>query len=59
MTRMGSPVSLMHHYPDRSWITDPDPDHPKGRHPYCFELYLDSGRVKEEDRRYKITGIII
>ena len=24
---------LMHHDPDRSWITDPDPDHPKGKHP--------------------------
>ena len=27
---MDSPVPLMHHDPDRSWITDPDPDHPKG-----------------------------
>ena len=26
---MDSPVPLMHHDPDRSWITDPDPDHPK------------------------------
>ena len=24
-----SSVPLMHHDPDRSWITDPDPDHPK------------------------------
>ena len=24
---------LMHHDPDRFWITDPDPDHPKGMHP--------------------------
>ena len=30
---MDSPVPLMHHDPDRSWITDPDPDHPKGRQP--------------------------
>ena len=31
---MDSPVPLMHHDPDRSWITDPDdPDHPKGTHP--------------------------
>ena len=30
---MDSPVLLMHHDPDRSWITDPDPDHPKGTHP--------------------------
>ena len=28
-----SPVPLMHHDPNRSWITDPDPDHPKGTHP--------------------------
>ena len=25
-------VTLMHHDPDRSWITDPDPDHPKEMH---------------------------
>ena len=31
---MGSPVPLMHHDPDRSWITDLDPDHPKGTHPH-------------------------
>ena len=30
---MDSPVLLMHHDPDRSWITDPDPDHLKGTHP--------------------------
>ena len=23
----------MHHDPDRSWIADPDPDHPKGTQP--------------------------
>ena len=29
-------VSLMHYDPDRYWITDPDPDHPKGTHPlFC------------------------
>ena len=33
MTRVDSPVPLVHHDPDRSWITDPDPDHPKGTHP--------------------------
>ena len=26
--------SLMHHAPDSHWITDPDPDHPKGTQPY-------------------------
>ena len=30
---MVSTVSLMHHDPDRSWITDPEPDHRKGTHP--------------------------
>ena len=30
---MDSPVPLMHHDPDRSWITDPDPGHPKGTQP--------------------------
>ena len=29
MTRVDSSVLLMHHDPGRSWITDPDPDHPK------------------------------
>ena len=30
---MDSSVSLMHHDPDRSWITDPDPGHLKGMQP--------------------------
>ena len=30
---MDSTVPLMHHDPDRSWITDLDPDHPKGTLP--------------------------
>ena len=30
MTRVDSPVPLMHHDTDRSWITVPDPNHPKG-----------------------------
>ena len=33
MTRVDSPVPLMHHDPDRSWITDLDLDHPKGTQP--------------------------
>ena len=33
MTRVDSPVPLMRHDPDRSWITHPDPDHPKGTQP--------------------------
>ena len=27
---LDSPVPLMHHDTDGSWITDPGPDHPKG-----------------------------
>ena len=30
MTRVDLLVPLMHHDPDRSWITDPDPHHAKG-----------------------------
>ena len=30
---MDSSAPLMHHDPDRSWITDTDPDHLKGMHP--------------------------
>ena len=34
---MDSPVLLMYHDQDRSWITDPDPDHPNGTQPLrCF-----------------------
>ena len=33
VTRVDSLVPLLHHDPDRSWITDSDPDHPKGTHP--------------------------
>ena len=49
MNRMGSSVPLMHHDPDRSRITDPDPDHPKGMQslpswylfpPRCINLIL-------------------
>ena len=29
-------VPLMHHDPDRSWITDPDPDHSKGTHSKAY-----------------------
>ena len=29
-------ISFMRHNPDRSWITDPDPDHPKGTQPISF-----------------------
>ena len=40
ITRMDSSVPLIHHDPDRSWITDPDPDHPKGMHPLFINFGL-------------------
>ena len=36
---MDSPVPLMHRDPDRSWITDPDPDHPKGTQPMSLAVF--------------------
>ena len=33
----------MYHDPDRSWITDPDPDHPKGTHPGIHLITLSFG----------------
>ena len=40
---MDSPVPLMHHDPDRSRITDPDPDHPKGTQP---KFYIDNDPIE-------------
>ena len=37
---MDSPVSLMHHDPDRSWIPDPYPDHPKGTQPLVINFSI-------------------
>ena len=34
---MDSKVPLMRHDPDRSWITDPDPDHPKEERTQIFD----------------------
>ena len=48
ITRMDSPVPLMHYDPDRSWITDPDSDHPKGMHP----LFINSGNFEELKKQY-------
>ena len=44
MTRVDSPVTLMHYDPNRSWITDPDLDHPKGTQPKfdCHSSYFIS-----------------
>ena len=40
MTRVDSPVPLMPHDPDKSWITDPNSDHPKGTHPQIIRTIL-------------------
>ena len=34
MIRVDSPIPLMSHEQDRSWITDPNPDHTKGMQPH-------------------------
>ena len=39
MTRVDSPVPLMHHDPDKSWVTDPNLDNPKGTHPKTHRFY--------------------
>ena len=48
---MDSPVPLMHHEPDRSWITDPDPDNPKGTQP-LLTPHLDR-RVRQLGVRHR------
>ena len=39
-----SSVPLMHHDPDRSWITDPNSDHLKGTHSPVPLMYHDPDR---------------
>ena len=53
-------IPLMQHDPHRSWITDPDPDNPKGTHPkrlmteakgnskFCFPETLNVPRGETE-----------
>ena len=53
MTRVDSPVPLMHHDPDRSWITDPDLDHPKGTQP-LITLTMPLSRCK-----WVLEGLIL
>ena len=49
---INSPVPLMHHDPDRCWITDPDPDHPKGTQPQNKKSPpVQTERVKEKRKR--------
>ena len=49
MTRVDSPVPLKHHDPDRSWITDPISDHPKGTHSPVSLMHHDPDRSRITD----------
>ena len=46
ITRMDLLVPLMHHDPDRSWLTDLDPDHLKGMHPESNQSQVSARRQK-------------
>ena len=53
MIRVDSPVPLMHHDPDRSWTTNPDPDHPKGTHPKNPPLeIIDLFQLWERNKKF-------
>ena len=54
ITRVDSPVPLMHHDPDRSSITDPDLDHPKGTHPKCQRI-----RPTEKSIETQARGLLV
>ena len=41
---MDSPVPFTHHDPDRSWITDPNSDQPKGTHSPVPLMHHDPDR---------------
>ena len=57
MTRVDSRVPLMHHNAGKSWVTDPDPDHPKGMHPICqvigLVLVLQQSKLTTPPKIYK------
>ena len=44
VTRVDSPVPFMPHDPDRSWITDPNSDHPEGTHSPVPLMHHDPDR---------------
>ena len=46
ITEEDSPVLLMYHDPDRSWITDPDLDHPKGMQPISYIYFRGAGMAQ-------------
>ena len=54
MTRADSPVPLMHHDPERSWITDLDPDHPRGTQPYT--KLIQNKRTKFQRGFHEVQG---
>ena len=49
---MDSLAPLMHHDPDRSWITDPDPDRPIGTHPNCSSGYYGNSSKKHREQLF-------
>ena len=51
MTRVDSPVPVMRHDPDRSWITDLDPDHPKGTQPKSSS-HTDASETQQSGRHF-------
>ena len=62
ITRVDSPVPLMHHDPDRSWITDPDPDHPKGMQPRRSLCFIQRGillAVGTKDSDWPVRNCIL
>ena len=52
VTRVDSSVLFMHNDPDRSWITDPDPDHPKGTHP--LHVKVTQSFLKHQTLQFKL-----
>ena len=53
---MDPSVPLMHHDPDRSWITHPDPDHPKGMHPLFINSVFFGPPCTIQDNLFYLTG---
>ena len=53
---MDSLVPLIHHDPERSWITDPDPDHTKGTQPKYQKGKLRLAQGKQNLRVTCVKG---
>ena len=52
---MDSSVPLMHHDPDRFWIIDLGPDHPKGTQPSASSKHEEGW---ENSRQLKLSRIL-